>query len=118
MALDMDQVENGQTRVRGPLLQLVLRRGITYWWGLRIASAWPRAKRMLTPEPVVCLVPDAGDQLAAIRPRYAGALMWDRCLSESYTSCFFHMARTAAARRRAMVSCARLGFVPASRRRW
>jgi len=56
-----------QLGLGGPLLQLVLRGGITYCWGLGLASAWPSAKWMLTPEPFAVVALAAGDQSSARR---------------------------------------------------
>jgi hypothetical protein len=48
--------------------------------GLRVASAWPYGRWMLSLEPVVCVVTAAGDPGAAWCRRHACAVMFDLCL--------------------------------------
>ena len=98
----------------GPSLRSVLWRRITYPRGLRPCRTGPGESRMLTsdlvsPRPVALTTPrcESNDQ------RAAGATVACFSLPGSYSSSSFHIRRTIAAIRRAIVSLARLGFVPA-----
>ena len=97
----------------GPLLRSVLWRRIAWTRGLHPLRARPRVSWMLTSDLVspcavalTVLAREAIDQCAA------GATF---CFSlpGSYSCSSFHIRRTIAAIRRAIVSWARLGFVPA-----
>ena len=102
----------------GPWLQSVLRGGIACIGGLPVASRGPADEWMLSLEPFstrsaghplsrVCLAKRSAYGLSAMTFRRAG----------SYTSSCFHIDSTMAAMRRASVSLARLGLMPASSRR-
>ena len=99
-----------------PSLRWVLRRGMAYPWGLHYVG--PRRIRMLTsdlisPPARVRIVRTSGptDQRAGDT---ITDCCWARSVSGAYSFLSFHMRRTIAAIRRASVSLARFGLVPAA----
>ena len=99
----------------GPLLRSVLRRGIAYPWGLDSVQVGPAETRMLTSDlvspsavmPIVVAL-EMNDQLTA-----EASLSCCSSLLGSYSFSSFHIRRTIAATRLAIVSLARFGLVPA-----
>ena len=98
-----------------PWLQSVLRGGIACIWDLSVASGGPADEWMLSLEPFSSL--DAGHTSSrarlALRSAYALSVTL-LCRSRSYTSWCLHIESTVAAMRRASVSLARFGLIPAS----
>jgi len=98
-----------------PWLQSVLRGDITCIWDLPGASRGPADEWMLSLEPFSSLDsgPTSSRVRLALRSAYALSVT-PLCRSGSYTSLCFHIDSTVAAMRRASVSLARFGLIPAS----
>ena len=100
--------------LEGPSLKWVLRGGIACIWGLPVASGGPADEWMLSLEPFSSRIAEHASSRARLAYESAGVLsVTGRWRSGSYTSWFFHIDSTVAAMRRASVSLARLGFMPA-----
>jgi hypothetical protein len=102
-----------------PWLQSVLRGGIAFILGLPVAAGGPADNWMLSLEPFSNL--NTGP--ASSRLRLAGRGAYTSSLTAlrrcgSYTSWCFHIDSTVAAMRRARVSLARFGLIPAPSMRW
>ena len=98
-----------------PWLQSVLRGGIACIWDLSVASGGPADEWMLSLEPFSsCDAGPASNRVRlAMRSVYA-LLLTPLCRSGSYTSWCLHIESSVAAMRRASVSLARFGLIPAS----
>ena len=98
-----------------PSLQSVLRGGIACIWGLPGASRGPADEWMLSLEPFSSL--DAGPTSTSGRLAFGSGYdlsVTPLCRSGSYTSWCFHIDSTMAAMRRANVSLAKFGLIPAA----
>ena len=98
----------------GPSLQSVLWRGIAYPWGLHRVQVGPRETRMLTSDlvslPAVMPIACTNSRTNQLTAEASDACCFS--LPGSYSFSSFHMRRTIAATRRAIVTLARLGLVP------